>query len=257
MGDILGPICAGLMYRLGGTVLAFVSVAFIVILLFAFVIQFVSVGRAIHSYSSPDKGLLFAAISALFRPSKLRSAYCFNLLTFIAVQGFFRIVPLYCQKKWNIELSALTGFISFLSLICFVANAGLVKILSRYQRSGRFRLLFLCLSGCVSLILLPIHSWVLFQWVVGLGMIPTVLLLSLSTCHLSRLSSPTELTWSLSINQSLLVLSEALSVFVFSWFGAHHLGYSILCIGLLFFMVSLGLFCRTRRQGQCISEQVY
>ncbi|MCH9692471.1 MAG: MFS transporter [Gammaproteobacteria bacterium] len=162
-----------------------------------------------------NKVAIFASLNAfkdIFSRSIFYKIYLINFCIFFAVQGLYRVVPLYVVDTWDPSLKALSWLIAFVSFICFSANLFLLKPLARCFNSKQL-LTVLLISGGILVIMLTLPANFSVIWLMyGLAAIPTVMALPtctvLLTQHIEHGKGQSQI---LGNNQALLVLAEASS----------------------------------------------
>ncbi|MGQ3888585.1 hypothetical protein ACQUW5_06075 [Legionella sp. CNM-1927-20] len=88
-----------------------------------------------------------------------------------------RVVPLYIENTWTISLHTFSLLLSFVSLMCFLANLVILeKLASHYPTKVLLSGLFFFSTLAVLLIVLTMNfNWIWLTY--GLAIIPTVMTL--------------------------------------------------------------------------------
>lgn len=151
------------------------------------------------------------SMRTIFTNKKLRLIYLVNFIIFFAIQGLYRVAPMYIVDTWNPSLHTYTTIISFVSLICLLANIFLTGRLSKKFKAKNLLIALLAFSAIFTLSIVTPKN---FNWIwltYGLAAIPTIIALTTTTTWLSNQASDNEQGQVLGNNQALLVLGEALS----------------------------------------------
>lgn len=151
------------------------------------------------------------AIKSIFNRKAPSKIYLINFLIFFAVQGLYRVAPLYVVDEWKPSLHTYTLLIAFVSFLCFLANLFVLGRLAKQFLTKK--LLFgLLIAGGLFTILITIPGQFKWIWLTyGLAVIPTVMALPTCTTWLSDHVSSDEQGQALGNNQALLVLGESTS----------------------------------------------
>lgn len=179
------------------------------------------------------------AIRTIFEQPKLYRIYLINFLIFFAVMGLYRVVPLYVVDEWKPSLHAYTLLISYVSMLCLIANLFVMGRLAKRFTAQKL-LSGLLLSGglIVIVIVMPVHfSWIWLTY--GLAVIPTVMALTTCTAWLSNQVTPEEQGQALGNNQALLVLGESSSAAIGGLIAAIMIPLPIVVMGVILFITSL------------------
>lgn len=147
----------------------------------------------------------------VFTAKHLRKVYLINFIIFFAVQGLYRVIPLYVEHEWSPNLQSFTTLISFVSLLCLIANMFMMgRLANRFETKQLLKYLLIASSITAIAIVIPQHyGWVWLFY--GLAALPTVMLLTTSTTWLSNQVNNEQQGQVLGNNQALLVLGECLS----------------------------------------------
>ncbi len=171
------------------------------------------------------------AIKSLFTDAKLFKFYLINFLIFFAVQGLYRVVPLYTVDTWHPTLLTFSILISYVSLLCFFANLVLLDRASKLFSNKSLLVSLLAIGGLLVIsIVLPVN----FHWIwltYGAAVIPTVMALPICTALLSKQASPNEQGQVLGNNQALLVLGEASSAAIGGLLAAIYIPLPVIFMG--------------------------
>lgn len=236
LGYIIGPLVGGF----AGTLLSYSAPFWITSIGIVFLILWIAVKFSdsyVPNESAPLKLLeAITAIKSIFNRPKLSKVYLMNFLIFFSVMGLYRVVPLYIQDNWNPSLHIYSLIISFVSLLCFLANLFLLKWLAQYF-STRALLAGLLILGGVLVIFIVIpkgFNWIWFTY--GAGVIPTVMALPTCTTWLSKQADPVEQGQVLGNNQALLVLGESSSAAIGGLIAGIIIPLPIVVMGVILFV---------------------
>lgn len=210
LGYIIGPLFGGAVGSYWGYSVPFGVTAVGVLCLIIWV--FYSFNDRSSQKHYPIKILQsLTAIKSIVNRPKFRKFYLINFLIFFAVQGLYRVVPLYVADTWHPPLHSYSLLISFVSLLCFLANLLFLGKLAKRFSAQKFLSGLLLLGGLfVILIIVPTD----FHWIwltFGIAVIPTVMALPTCTAWLSQHAAADEQGQVLGNNQALLVLGESTS----------------------------------------------
>lgn len=211
LGYIIGPLVGGLSASQWGYSAPFWLTAISILGLILWVYRSVEEENKTASSTSIRILETLTTFKTVFTEKHLRKTYAVNFMIFFAVQGLYRVVPLYVEHQWSPDLKSFTSLISFVSFLCLVANAGVMGYLARQFKTKSLLGYLLLMSGVVTIvILIPKHyAWIWFTY--GLMTLPTVMLLTTCTTWLSNQVSNEQQGQVLGNNQALLVLGECLS----------------------------------------------
>ena len=190
----------------------------------------------------------FAAITSMktiFNNKKLRKFYFLNFCIFFAIQGLYRMAPVFIQNKWQPSLHIFTSVISFVSLMCLIANMFLLGFLAKRFKTKNLLLSLLIFSAVftISIIIPKQFHWIWLTY--GLAALPTVMALSTSTTWLSNQAAQDIQGQVLGNNQALLVLAEAVSAAIGGVIGAFDINLALLVMaGILVFSFIFTAFVR-------------
>ncbi len=173
------------------------------------------------------------SIKSIFRKPKLSKIYLVNFLIFFAVMGLYRIVPLYVMDQWKPSLHVYALLISFVSLLCFLANLLVLDKLAK-RFSSKNLLTSLLIIGGLSTLLIIIPNQFNWIWLTfGVAVIPTVMALPTCTTWLSQHAEPNEKGQVLGNNQALLVLGESSSAAIGGAVAAIFIPLPVVMLGLI------------------------
>lgn len=245
-GYFLGPLFGGSLGASLGYSAPFWAAALGVLLVIAWVFY----GLKNHSSPRGDQPVRIikslAAIKTLFDQPKFYKFYLINFSIFFAVQGLYRVVPLYTMQHWSLSLHTYSYLIAYVSLICFVTNLILLGPLSKKWSTKILLTIFLIFGGgLVILIVIPDQ----FHWIYltyGLAVIPTVMALPLCTTWLSMHAASHEQGQILGNNQALLVLGEASSAGIGGALAAVSISLPTIMMGVILLITGVAVFWSRR-----------
>ncbi len=179
------------------------------------------------------------SMRTLFNRRELVKIYLINFAIFFAIQGLYRVVPLYVVDKWNPSLHVYSSLISFASFACFIANLFILGRLAKRFATQKLLSGILLLSGlAVIFIVIPAtFHWIWFTF--GLTGILTVMALPTCTSWLSEQAPPEEQGQVLGNNQALLVLGEATSAALGGLIAAISISLPIILMGVILLLTSI------------------
>jgi MFS family permease len=185
------------------------------------------------------------SIKSIFRKPKLSKIYLINFLIFFAVMGLYRIVPLYVMDKWKPTLHVYALLISFVSLLCFLANLFILdKLAKRYSTKKLLGSLLVIGGILVILIIIPTHfNWIWLTY--GAAVIPTVMALPTCTTWLSKHAKSNEQGQALGNNQALLVLGESSSAAIGGAVAAIFIPLPVVMLGVMLLITGIFAFKST------------
>lgn len=211
LGYIVGPLLGGsagsvLSYSAPFWITAFGVLCLLVWIFYSFEEHY------IPNKNAPIKLLSsLTAMKSIFNRPKLYKIYLINFSIFFAVQGLYRVVPMFVMDEWKPALHTYSLLISFVSLLCFLANLWILGKLAKRVSTQKLLSGLLVVSGLlVAFITVPNH----FNWIwltFGIAVIPSIMALPTCTIWLSEQVSSTEQGQVLGNNQALLVLGESTS----------------------------------------------
>lgn len=251
VGYVAGPLVGGM----GATHLGY-SFPFLLTAI-AVAVLLLWVGLSFKDHYQPKANVKIklmeavTAVGTIISHKKLRKIYIINFFIFFAIQGLYRVAPIYIMDKWSPSLSTFTTLIAFVSLLCLLANLFLMGPLAK--RFGTKQLLngLLLFSGIFIIsIVIPKH----FHWIwltYGLAVIPTVMALTASTTWISNAALPQEQGQVLGNNQALLVLGEATSAAIGGIIAAINVSLPVTVMGIIL----LGCFLVIFRIGTGLENQ--
>ena len=211
LGYVLGPLVGGPVAHHGGYAAPFLVTALATLgLLLWLGVSFNDRYQADHSIKINLWEALFS-LKTLFTHKQVRHIYLINFLIFFAVQGLYRVVPLYLEDTWKPSLLLYTYIIAYVSFICLLANLFLIGRLARWFATRKL-LIGLLVIGAVFIVSIVIPQQFHWIWLTyGLAVIPTVMALTTCTTWLSNQVAANQQGQVLGNNQALLVLGEASS----------------------------------------------
>lgn len=241
LGYILGPFLGGLVAtHLGyGSPFIITSIGILALLLW---IQW--------SYPKQDTTLnktkikwseTITTFKTVFTDKSLQMIYLINFSIFFAVQGLYRVAPLYIEHVWHPDLSTFTKIIAYVSLMCLLANMFLLGRLANRWQTGTLLSGLLLISGIATILIVIPHAYAWIWLTYGFAVIPTVMLLSTCTTWLSNQVSPEAQGQVLGNNQALLVLGECLSAAIGGLLSAIMFALPVVVMGIIL-LLSFGLF---------------
>ncbi len=238
LGYVIGPLLGGTGSELGYSwpfwITALSVLCLMVWILYSFDDQYI-----------PNKKIpikifkTITAIKSIFNQPKLYKIYCINFLIFFSVQGLYRVVPLYVIDKWSPSLHIYSLLISYVSLLCVIANLFFLgKLAQRFPTQKLLSGLLLLGGLFVIMIILPTHfDWI---WLIyGLAVIPTVMTLPTCTTWLSQHIESSEQGQVLGNNQALLVLGEASSAAIGGLIAALTIALPIFVMGIILLITGI------------------
>ena len=188
------------------------------------------------------------AIKTIFDQKRLTKIYLINFAIFFAVQGLYRVIPLYVQDTWRPSLHLYSMLISFVSFMCFLANLiFLEKLAKRFSTPQLLSGLLICGGLIVLTVLIPNQfNWIWLTY--GLAVIPTVMALPTCTTWLSQQVSSQEQGQVLGNNQALLVLGEASSAALGGLIAAIMVPLPVICLSVILIITGLIVMMSPERQ---------
>lgn len=178
------------------------------------------------------------SMQTIFNKPQLRFYYLINFIIFFAILGLYRVTPIYVVDKWHPDLHVYTLLISFVSLLCLIANLFFIGTLAKiFMIKNLLTGLLIFSSIFIFLIVIPQN----FHWIwltYGLAMIPTVMALTTCTTWLSSKADSSEQGQVLGNNQALLVLGEASSAAIGGLVAAINIALPIIAIGGILLIAS-------------------
>lgn len=233
LGYVVGPLLGGF----GGTVLGYSGPFWIVAigilgltawLFFSFDDQYL-----------PDRAVsikfleAMTAIKSIFNQPALRKIYLINFLIFFSVQGLYRVIPLYVVDEWKPSLHIYSLIISYVSMICLLANLLILgRLVNKFATKKLLNGLLLLGGVLVIVVIIPNHfNWIWLTY--GLAVIPTVMALPTCTTWLSEQVSAKEQGQVLGNNQALLVLGESSSAAIGGLIAAIYVPLPIIVMGVI------------------------
>lgn len=187
------------------------------------------------------------AIKSIFNQPKFYKFYLINFLIFFSVQGLYRVVPLYVVDKWQPSLLTYSLLISYVSLLCLIANLFILeKLAKRFSTQSLLKGLLLLGGLLVVLIIVPAHfSWIWLTYAVAV--MPTVMALPTCTTWLSQHADSAQQGQVLGNNQALLVLGESSSAAVGGLIAALMVSLPVLVMGIILLITGIVVMNLTRR----------
>lgn len=248
LGYIVGPLVGG---GIGGS-LGYSAPFAVTAIAILGLIGWVAYGLHDHYRPSQHTPLRLTqsltAISSLFRMPELREIYCINFSIFFAVQGLYRVVPLYVVDRWSPSLHLYACLIFFVSVLCFIANTFVLNHLAKRFTTETLLSVLLLLGAClVVLIVVPAHLHAIW-FTFGAAVIPTIMALPLCTTWLSEKVSPQQQGQVLGNNQALLVLGESTSAAAGGLIAALFIPLPIMVNGIILMLAGLWVLHYARRR---------
>lgn len=239
LGYILGPLA-------GGVIVSWLDydAAFWIIALIALFVGIWVRWSFNESYTRPQALKLnilqsLLSMKSIFTYKKLSKFYLVNFLIFFAIQGVYRIAPLYFVDVWKPSIRVYTYLIAFVSILCLLANLLLLKRLTKYFSTEKL-LSILLITGGILVILLVAYQQIIWFWILfGLAVIPTVMILPTCTTWLSQQASNTEQGTVLGNNQALLVLGEATAAALGGFLAAIALPLPLILMGVILLSLAI------------------
>ena len=233
LGYVIGPLVGGF----GATALGYSFPFWIT----AIGVLFLSlwIGYSLQDNYRPHKEVpikLIEAVTAMktiFNRPKLRKIYLINFLIFFAILGLYRVAPIYVVDTWHPALHIYTLLISFVSVLCLLANLLLIGRLAKKFTTQKLLFGLLLFSSLfIIIMIIPEHfSWIWLTY--GLAVIPTVMALTTCTAWISHHASAEEQGQVLGNNQALLVLGEAASAAIGGLIAAINVSLPIIVMGII------------------------
>ncbi len=245
LGYITGPLLGGTTGSLLGYSAPFWFIAFAVFLIAVWLLYSFNDTFIPKKQSSISLLKSLNAIKSIANKPSLYKLYAINFFIFFAIQGLYRVVPLYVVDEWQPTLHTYTFLISFVSFICFLANLFILGRLAKNFTTEKL-LIGLLLAGSilVTLIIIPTHfNWIWLTY--GLAVIPTVMALPTCTTLLSEAADANEQGQVLGNNQALLVLGEATSAAVGGIIAGIWIPLPTIIMGLILLITSF--FIKTKK----------
>lgn len=211
LGYVIGPLLGGI----GGSILSYGAPFLITAIAVLLITSWISISFT-DQYTSNSKTPIniltsVTAIKSIFHQPRLYKIYLINFIIFFAVQGLYRVVPLYVVDHWHPSLAIYSLLLSFVSLLCFIANLAFLGRFAKIFTTQKL-LSYLLLLGGLLVILIPIPQNFVWLWIIfGAAVIPTIMALPTCTTWLSQQVSSREQGQVLGNNQALLVLGESSS----------------------------------------------
>ncbi len=242
LGYVVGPLLGGGIGHFLGFDIPFYATGFLVLLIAAW-IYFVFQDNYIPVQSEPIKIMRsIAAVKSIFHQKKLYKFYSINFLIFFSVQGLYRVVPLFVVDTWKPTLFTYSLLISFVSLLCLIANLFFLKKLAKRFSTVTLLSMLLIIGGILVIsIVIPNH----FKWIwilYGLAVIPTVMALPTCTTWLSNQVSAQEQGQVLGNNQALLVLGESSSAAIGGLIAAILIPLPVVMMGIILLITGIYIF---------------
>lgn len=211
LGYIIGPLVGGLTAARWGYSSPFWLTTGGILLLIVWIhgsVKETAVLKQAHALKLTEAMTAFKTILTV---KNLRKIYLINFMIFFAVQGLYRVIPLYVEHQWAPNLQSFTALISFVSLLCLLTNVFMMgRLASRFETKQLLGYLLIFGGIAALIVVIPTHySWIWFVY--GLVVLPTVMLLTTCTTWLSNQVDHKQQGQVLGNNQALLVLGECLS----------------------------------------------
>ncbi len=239
LGYIVGPLLGGSL----GTTLGYSSAFWVTAIgtaVLALWVYWAFADNKVAEHKTPLKLLkALTAMSSLFKARKLYKFYIINFMIFFAVQGLYRVVPLYVMDTWQPSLHVYSLLIAFSSLICLLVNLFLLGKLARLISIKVLLATLLLVGGVITLIIVLPEN---FNWIwltFGLVAIPTVMALPTCTTWLSQQADEASQGQVLGNNQALLVLGEAASASLGGLLAAILVPLPVITMGIILIVAGL------------------
>jgi len=247
LGYVIGPLVGGFAATAWGYNNPFWITAMGVLLLMLWLVFSFKDSYEPHQQIPIQFIATITAIKTIFHQPKLYRIYFINFLIFFAVQGLYRVIPLYVVDEWNPALHIYTLLISFVSMLCLLANLFIMGRLAHKFTTQKLLSGLLLFGGLVVIVIvIPIHfSWIWLTY--GLAVIPTVMALTTCTTWLSNQVPPEQQGQVLGNNQALLVLGEASSAAIGGLIAAMMIPLPIVLMGIILLITSFVVW-RTKDQ---------
>lgn len=238
LGYIVGPLLGGvagsfLSYSAPFWITALGVLCLVIWLFYSFE------DRYIPNKTVPIKLLnSLTAMKSIFNP-KLGKIYLINFLIFFAVQGLYRVVPLYVVDTWKPALRTYSLLIAFVSLLCFLANLWILgKLVKRFSTQNLLSGLLWVSGLLVIFITVPHHfNWIWLTY--GVSVIPSIMALPTCTIWLSDQVTSSEQGQVLGNNQALLVLGESTSAAIGGLIAAIWIPLPLIVMGLILLITGI------------------
>ncbi|MCE3237195.1 MAG: tetA 2 [Gammaproteobacteria bacterium] len=233
LGFIAGPLVGGL----AGSALSYSAPFWVTAIGIVFLITWIFCN--LNDSSMPDaktpvhilKSL--TAIKSIFNRKEFYKIYFINFFIFFAVQGLYRVAPMYALDTWKPSLSTYSLLIAYVSFICFIANLLLLGRLTQWFSTQKLLSGLLFIGGLL-VILIALPSYFGWIWLVyGLAVIPTVMALPVSTAWLAQQARADEQGQVLGNNQALLVLGESTSAAIGGLIAAIYISLPVVMMGVI------------------------
>lgn len=244
LGYVLGPLLGGPLahhfsYSVPFSATALLSLLLLVWLRYAFNDRY----RPDHSININLWAAVFA-LKTLFTHRHVRKIYVINFLIFFAIQGLYRVVPLYIEDTWQPSLVLYTTIIAYVSLLCLLANLFLIGRLAAFFTTRNLLIGLLIVGGglVIAIVLPQSFHWIWLTY--GLAVIPTVMALTTCTTWLSNQVSAKEQGQVLGNNQALLVLGEASSAAIGGAVAAISVPLPVVMMGVILLVCAVMVFLR-------------
>jgi DHA1 family tetracycline resistance protein-like MFS transporter len=181
----------------------------------------------------------FSAFKTLWTRKPLRFFYLLNFAIFFAIQGLYRVVPMYVQDTWNPNLHVFTLLISIASIACFLTSLFFMgRLASRFKTKPLLAGLLL-FSALFSVAIIIPHKFH-FIWITYLlAAIPTIMALTTCTTWLSDQADKHEQGQVLGNNQALLVFAEASSAAIGGAIAGAHPALPIVIMAGIFLVTGI------------------
>jgi MFS family permease len=199
----------------------------------------------------PNKNISLKLIEAItsmktiVNQPKLRKIYLINFLIFFAIQGLYRVTPIYLVGKWHPSVHLYTLLISFVSTLCLVANTFILGRLAKKFATPKLLIGLLVFSAVFifSIIIPKNFSWIWLTY--GLAVMPTVMALATATTWISNLADTKKQGQVLANNQSLLVLGEASSAGIGGLIAAVNISLPVIIMGAILLIAGFMIWRQT------------
>ena len=247
LGYVVGPLLGGPVASVLGYSIPFWMTAIGVLLIIVWIFYCFDDRYVSSKIAAVTMRQAITSMKSLFNQPKLYKIYFINFLIFFSVQGLYRVVPLYVMDEWKPSLLVYSFLISYVSLLCLIANLFILGKLARRFSTQTLLCGLLLLGGMlVILIIVPSHfNWIWLTY--GLAVIPTVMALPTCTSWLSQHAAANEQGQVLGNNQALLVLGESSSAAIGGFIAAILVPLPVAVMGVILLITGMKLVIDHRK----------
>ena len=247
LGYVVGPSLGGPVASVLGYSIPFWMTAIGVLLIIVWIFYCFDDRYVSSKIAAVTMRQAITSMKSLFNQPKLYKIYFINFLIFFSVQGLYRVVPLYVMDEWKPSLLVYSFLISYVSLLCLIANLFILGKLARRFSTQTLLCGLLLLGGMlVILIIVPSHfNWIWLTY--GLAVIPTVMALPTCTSWLSQHAAANEQGQVLGNNQALLVLGESSSAAIGGFIAAILVPLPVAVMGVILLITGMKLVIDHRK----------